>query len=406
MIALLALLGVIQGRLLADDVATAVAAVAGGFVAGITVTSGGSGYDSEPTVFITGGGGTGATAKALVGQGKVLQVVVLTAGTGYTAPPDVVIGAPPKRFGMRMELVPKITVEGPPGSSARVEWASSLSGPWTIWTNVFVEANGTVLVDLAPGGTERFYQSVSTTPVGPPGFVWITPGTFVMGSPTNEVGRGNDEAQHQVTLTRGFWMCDHEVTRGELARFGGSIPSQNTDDVFPVEQLHLLPVIVSWYGADGYCQKLTEVERAAGRIGPQHCYRLPTEAEWEYAARAGTKERFYDSDLKRIAWFSQSAQIQYAPHPVKTKAPNNWGLYDMLGNVTEWVSDWYGPYSYVPISDPTGVPGPPAGSKIYRGGQVGFPENELRAANRQPIAPLSVEQGYGSGFRVVLSTIP
>ncbi|MBM3903475.1 MAG: formylglycine-generating enzyme family protein, partial [Verrucomicrobia bacterium] len=151
-------------------------------------------------------------------------------------------------------------------------------------------AEGVVLVDLTPGSVRRFYRTVADPkPAGPSGFVWIPPGTFVMGSPSSEEGRYADEVQHTVTLTQGFWMSDHEVTQSEYQAVMGNNPSVFKGDLNrPVEQ-------VSWDEAVLYCQKLTERERAAGRITAQQAYRLPTEAEWEYAARAGTTGARYGS---------------------------------------------------------------------------------------------------------------
>jgi hypothetical protein len=122
-------------RCLGGEPATAVATITAGFVTAITVTSGGSGYTSEPTVTITGGGGSGAAAKAILSGDKV-AVVVLTAGSGYTSAPTVSIETPPKELGLVLEMVPKLTVMGPPGSLARVEWSVDLSGPWTALSNV------------------------------------------------------------------------------------------------------------------------------------------------------------------------------------------------------------------------------------------------------------------------------
>ena len=107
------------GRLLAGEPATAIATVTAGYVTGITVTSGGSGYTSEPSVTLSGGGGSGATAQALLSGDKVALTLVLTSGSGYTTAPAVVVEAPPKPMGVRLELVPKLTVEGPAGSLAR-----------------------------------------------------------------------------------------------------------------------------------------------------------------------------------------------------------------------------------------------------------------------------------------------
>ncbi|MFM7214039.1 MAG: hypothetical protein ACKO3H_04075, partial [Verrucomicrobiota bacterium] len=143
---LAALLWLLAVRCLGGETARAVATLTAGVVSGITVTSGGSGYTGEPAVTITGGGGGGAMAKAILSGDTVSMVVVLTAGSGYTSEPTVVIEAPPKKLGLVSELVPKLTVEGPAGSVARVEWSVDLSGPWTIWSNVVVSAEGVVLV--------------------------------------------------------------------------------------------------------------------------------------------------------------------------------------------------------------------------------------------------------------------
>lgn len=392
-------------RAMAGETATAFATVTAGFVSGFTVTSGGSGYTSEPAVTITGGGGNGAAAKAILSGDKVALVLVLAAGSGYTNPPTVVIQAPPERLGLKLELAPKLTVLGPPGSSAKIEWSESLGGPWTAWTSVVVEASGTVLVDLAPGAVAKFYQSVSTTPVGPPGFVWIPPGSFMMGSPTNEVGRNADETQHLVTLTRGFWLCDHEVTQSEYVAIMGANPSQNLGGAFPVEVVGNLPVdSVRYSQAVEYCRRLTERERAAGRITLAHTYRLPTEAEWEYAARAGSSDARF-SDLGATAWYVENSRVG-APfnalftQPVQRKKPNAWGLFDMLGNVAEWCSDWYGPYQIYPITDPTGIG--PSGLRVYRGGTAFYGSTDLRFARRQPLGG----DVPGDGFRPALSVVP
>ncbi len=355
-VAVLMLLSI--GRALAGEPATAVATITAGFVTGITVTSGGSGYTSEPAVTLSGGGGSGATAKAILSGDKVALILVLTAGSGYSKAPMVVVEVPPEPLGVKLEMVPKLTVEGPAGSNARVDSAASLNGPWTMWTNVTVGLEGTVLVDLSPGSAARFYRAVAEQrPVGPTGFVWINPGTFVMGSPVSEPDRQSDEVQHTVTLKQGCWLSDHEVTQGEYQSVMTANPSKFTGDLNrPVEQ-------VSWVDAVSYCQNLTDRERAAGRITAQQAYRLPTEAEWEYAARAGSTEARY-GELEVIAWWSGNSGSQ--THPVKQKAANAWGLHDMIGNVWEWCSDWEAPYSTTDQADPTG---PTNGmDKVNRGG--------------------------------------
>ena len=348
----------ILARCIAGETATAIATVTAGFVTGITVTSGGSGYPTEPMVTLTGGGGSGATAKAILSGDKVGLIVVVTAGSGYTAAPAVTITGPPKAYGLRLDPVFKLTVDGPPGHLATVEWARDMAGPWSTWTNVLVNAEGTVLLDLSPALVHRFYRVVpDSRPVGPRGFVWIPPGTFVMGSPETEGDRDPDEVQHVVTLTQGFWMSDHEVTQAEYLAVTGSNPSQyKKDPNRPVE-------LSTWEEAASYCQKLTQMERAAGRITAQQTYRLPTEAEWEYAARAGSTAARY-GDLDAIAWWRGNSGGQ--AHAVKQKAPNAWGLYDMIGNVAEWCSDWYGEYTTSRANDPLG---PATGTlRVSRGG--------------------------------------
>ena len=352
-------------RCWAGETATAVVTLTAGYVTGITVTSGGSGYASEPIVTISGGGGSGATAKAILSGDKVTAIVVLTAGSGYSSAPAVTVGDPPEELGLEVELVPKIKVRGADGRSAVVQWSLSASGPWTDWTNVTTQTGGTTLVDLAPDAVARFYRAISKSigpgPVVPPGFVWIPPGTFVMGSPLSEEGRYAAEVQHTVTLTHGFWLSDHEVTQGEYESVMGVNPASiKGNPNRPVES-------VSWDDAVRYCQKLTERERAAGRITAQQAYRLPTEAEWEYAARAGTTGARH-GELDAIAWWSGNSADQ--TNAVKQKDPNAWGLYDMMGNVSEWCSDYWAEYPAGSVTDPTGPASPPPGSpqRVFRGG--------------------------------------
>jgi formylglycine-generating enzyme required for sulfatase activity len=374
------------GLLNAGEPATAIASVTAGFVTAITVTSGGSKYTVEPVVTLTGGGGNRASAKAILAGDKVDAFVVLTAGSEYTAAPTVVVDAPPKPLGVKLEMVPKLTVDGPSGSSVKVEWSETAIGTWTTWTNVTVGADGTVLVDLTAGSATRFYRTV---PVGPPGFVWIKPGTFLMGSPSNETDRNSDEFMHTVTLTQGFCLSDHEVTQAEYLAVMGNNPSKFKGMNLPVES-------VSWDDAVAYCQRLTERERTAGRITAQQVFRLPTEAEWEYAARAGTTGPRY-GDFNAIAWHGMNSGG--TTHEVYGKKANPWGLYDMIGNVWEWCSDWYG--GFPTSTDPTGAS---IGSfRIYRGGGFTNDAGRSRSAYRGKGVPNSRNDGIG--FRPVLSAV-
>jgi formylglycine-generating enzyme required for sulfatase activity len=377
-----------------SNAAQAVAVIRGGLVASITITDGSIGYTKEPNVTMSGGDGTGATAKAFIENGRVVAIVILSSGSGYTVAPTVTIDAPSKSVGLRIELIPKLTVEGPVGQNALVEWATELIGPWTAWSNVVVGAEGTVLVDLTPGSERRFYRAVADPrPVGPTGFVWVPPGSFVMGSPVSEPYQGGDEIQHPVTLTQGFWLSDHEVTQGEYQSVMGINPSRFTGDSNrPVE-------MVDWNMAVGYCQKLTERERAAGRITAQQAYRLPTEAEWEYAARAGTTGQRY-GELDAIAWWSGNSGGQ--THPVKQMGANAWGLHDMIGNVWEWCSDWYGPYPTGSVTDPTGPSSGPG--RVLRGGcWLSSAATRVRSAGRHALGPNS--RADELSFRPALSSV-
>ncbi|PJB46490.1 MAG: hypothetical protein CO108_05810, partial [Deltaproteobacteria bacterium CG_4_9_14_3_um_filter_63_12] len=194
-------------------------------------------------------------------------------------------------------------------------------------------------VSLLPG--ERLERSLTLEVAIPKGYVRIEPGTFIMGSPSGEHGRWKDERQHEVTLTRGFFMKATEVTQGEYKALMGNNPSRfkSCGENCPVEQ-------VNWREAVDYCQALSRsegLEECYGdgrRLKSLDCagYRLPTESEWEYAARAGTTGARY-GDLSEIGWCNGSRT-----HAVGQKKANAWGLYDMIGNVDEWTGDWYGSY--------------------------------------------------------------
>ncbi|GHV57989.1 hypothetical protein FACS189460_5330 [Deltaproteobacteria bacterium] len=188
-------------------------------------------------------------------------------------------------------------------------------------------------------------------------FVLIPAGTFMMGSPPDDKSVPSDEKPaHQVTISRPFYMGQYEVTQAQWEEVMGSNPSFFKGRNNPVEQ-------VSWEDAQEFIKRLNQMEGT-------NKYRLPTEAEWEYAARAGTQTRYYFGDseknLGEYAWYDDNSNDE--THPVGQKKPNAWGLYDMAGNVWEWVEDWYDSdyYSRSPGLDP---PGPERGlSRVQRGG--------------------------------------
>ncbi len=248
----------------------------------------------------------------------------------------------------------------------------------------------------APATAKRFYRTVVME--APTNMVFIPPGTFRMGSPTNEVDHRVDEGpQTEVTISRGFWMGKYEVMQGEYLAVMGTNPSYSIGDPNrPVET-------VTWFDATNYCGQVTQRDRAAGRIAADSVYRLPTEAEWEYACRAWTSTRFnYGDDpgytnLTDYAWYYDNTGG--TAHPVGEKLPNLWGLYDMHGNVLEWCQDWHGNYGGGIGVDPEG---PVTGSyRVVRGGSCGSITVGCRSAFRGRDTP--DDRVNIIGFRVVLA---
>jgi formylglycine-generating enzyme required for sulfatase activity len=225
--------------------------------------------------------------------------------------------------------------------------------------------------------------------------VYLHAGSFVIGSPASEKGRFKNEGpQTQVTLTKGFWLGRTSVTQGQWVALMNANPSNIKGTDLPVDQ-------VSWDDAMEFCRKMTERERAAGRLPEGYTYTLPTEAQWEYACRAGTAGPIAgDGKLDDLAWYSENSGN--TAHPVGQKQQNAWGLFDMHGNVWEWCRDWFGDYPGVNVTDPTG---PISGSaRVVRGGSCSVPARFCRAAFRRSTVP-SERQNH-LGFRLALGPSP
>lgn len=233
-----------------------------------------------------------------------------------------------------------------------------------------------------------------------PTMVVIPAGRFLMGSPPGE-GEADEHPQLAVVIGRRFFMSESEVTQGQYVAITGRNPAyfHNRPDWerLPVES-------VSWYDAVQYCNAISQIEglipcysdvvpprfgeASPGCLG----YRLPTEAEWEYAARSGNRMIFADSNLHdEVAWSSENSDAQ--THPVKTKKPTRWGLYDMSGNVWEWVEDWYNRYNQGRHLEKT--------SRVLRGGCWSNDRQRIRVAFRGEALPSEHTLGYG--FRLARS---
>ena len=223
-------------------------------------------------------------------------------------------------------------------------------------------------------------------------FVWIEPGTFVMGSPDSEEDRQDDEGpQHEVTISRGFWLGKYELTKGQWEAVMDTTPWFEHEELWGPPDLDEPASYISWNDVQFFVQKLNTAEGDS-------LYRLPTEAEWEYACRAGTTTwwSFGDDEnqLGEYAWYDGNAG---RVHPVGMKRPNPWGLYNMHGNVGEWCQDRYGVYSRGVQTDPTG---PERGYlHVIRGGNYWDPASTTRPAYRNNRLPS--ESWHDIGARLV-----
>ena len=219
-------------------------------------------------------------------------------------------------------------------------------------------------------------------------FVVIPAGTFSMGSANGDY---DERPVHQVTISKPFYLSAYEVTNADGIAVKRFVSSKWKGDTLPIES-------VTWEEAEAFCSSLSALpaERAAGRV-----YRLPTEAEWEYACRAGTTTAYSFGDdeslLGDFAWFGANAGG--STHPVGQKKPNGWGLYDMQGNVWEWCSDRYGDYAAAAATDPQG---PAQGSyRVLRGGSWDSSARRCRSADRGRSYPSN--RIFDHGFRLALS---
>ena len=231
-------------------------------------------------------------------------------------------------------------------------------------------------------------------------FVWIPAGRFLMGSPKNEAGRDNDEGpRHEVVFTEGFWMGKYPVTQAEWQKIMGENPSHFKGERRPVE-------MVSWNDCQEFLKKLNAnpPQSPLNQGGQRGVFRLPSEAEWEYACRAGTQTAYsFGDDPARLgdyAWYWKNSGEK--THPVGEKLPNAWGLHDMHGNVWEWCADsWHDNYNGAPTDGSAWERGD-ADLRVLRGGSCYHNVNFLRCAVRIRDDWLNL-RSYLRGFRLVCS---
>lgn len=224
--------------------------------------------------------------------------------------------------------------------------------------------------------------------------IWVKPGSFTNGSPADEPFRDKaEDPRTHIILTKGFWLGRTEVTQAQYESLMQTNPSTFTavGSNAPVEE-------VSWLDAMEFCRVLTDREKAAGRLPDRYEFTLPTEAQWEYAYRAGTTGS-YPGNPEEMEWYDKNSGA--TTHPVALKQPNPWGFYDMSGNVLEWCFDWYGPYPGGTVNDPVG---PARGFfKMARGGSW---RNAIQVGRSAARAGGSIgRRDYTIGFRLALAPI-
>ncbi|MCQ2397533.1 MAG: formylglycine-generating enzyme family protein, partial [Lentisphaeria bacterium] len=252
------------------------------------------------------------------------------------------------------------------------------------------------------GEAQQLHASFSLSPETVLEMVYCPAGSYIMGSPIAEFERNNDEIQHNVTLSKPFFIGKFEVTQKQYETLMGSNPSCFKDENRPVER-------VTWHDAVAFCEKLNEITRNARPKG--YVFTLPTEAQWEYACRAGTTTAWnsgkdimhperHDAELDEVAWNYYNSDKQ--SQPVGGKLPNKWGIYDMHGNVWEWCLDWMEPYHGDAV-DPLPQYTPDKLERVGRGGSWYYGSDRSRAGYRDSLCPS--DKDCDVGFRVALTPV-
>ena len=307
--------------------------------------------------------------------------------------------------------MPPVASEAPAGEVPAVGAHEAPAGEVPVATEMPVAPGDMEPIDAAAPKKQKIHQ------VGPADaefeLIWVEPGTFMMGSPKDEPLRHPFENQHRVKLTEGFYLGQYEVTQTQYKWVMGAIPSRYIEDGY--KQGEDIPVGgVSWNDAIAFCKKLTAMERKAGRLPEGMSFQLPTEAEWEYACRAGTTTTYWwgnDADVNKANYGGPNARpLTGIVQPVGQYRPNPWGFHDMHGNVYEWCNDHVGanveevPYPERDAIDPQGKrPGKDSQSKVQRGGCFLSHAAQIRSAYRH--SHPAYDRIHYKGFRVALKGV-
>ncbi len=283
------------------------------------------------------------------------------------------------------ELIKEEEIE----SLENIRFITGTSKGWNEWL-------GDNVNDSAITTAKEMLESVSGKPLCTSStgieMLWVPAGRFVMGSPQTEKGRHVNEDPHEVELSQGFWLGKYPVTQEQWEKVMTPNPSKNifSGKTAPVES-------VSWWSAIKFCYALTERELSAGRLPYGYEYVLPTEAQWEYACRAGTTDEYSGGSLDEMGWYLTNSRER--THPVGQKKANPWGFHDMHGNVWEWCYDCYSQYSSSLVIDPIDFYN--GRDRVLRGGDKYADATFCRSASRYAESCDAVDSFIG--FRVALA---
>ena len=250
---------------------------------------------------------------------------------------------------------------------------------------------GQKITDFSAGTQAGQRQVIIVSGVEFP-FRWCPQGSFIMGSPATEKDRDDSELQHRVTFSRGFWLLETEVTQQMYKAVTGTNPSNFQGERLPVDQ-------VSWLDANSFCEKLSEIVASTSGIKSAIKFALPTEAQWEYAARAGSSGP-YAGKLDDLAWYGEPTEGG-TTHTVATKSPNAWGIHDMHGNLWEWCHDRFADFSSGDVADPVAPETALGNTRIDRGGCWDSTPEYCRSAHRGVYE--SDRKSRFVGFRIVVT---